>query len=320
MRTWMLVVSVLAFVPVAGIVAAVALGGPRPPPPMASISDPFRSVDFSGMPPLRHFTARDGVTLAYRRYPGSGGIGSVVLVHGSSASSESMHPLGAALARAGFDVYSLDMRGHGGSGPRGRIAHVGQLEDEVEDFAKAVNPPKPCTLIGFSSGGGFALRLAGSPRRELFDRYVLLSPFLHQDAPTARPASGGWVGVGVPRIVALAILNGFGITVLNDLPVNAFAVAADDGDRLTPTYSYALATNLRPHDDYRADIRGASQPMEVLVGSDDEAFRAERFGATFEEAGRPTRVTVVPGVGHIGLTVRPAGIEAVVSALKGGSR
>jgi alpha-beta hydrolase superfamily lysophospholipase len=284
---------------------------------MASISDPFRTVDFTAMPPLRHFTARDGATLAYRKYSGSDGAGSAVLIHGSSASSESMHALAEALARSGFGVYALDMRGHGGSGPRGRIGYIGQLEDDVEDFAKAVAPPKPSTLIGFSSGGGFALRLAGSPRQKIFDRYVLLSPFLHQDALTARPGSGGWVGVGVPRIVALAILNGFGITALNDLPVNAFAVAAADRDRLTSTYSYALATNFRPHDDYRADIRGAIQPMDVLVGSDDEVFRAESFGAVFEGAGRPARVTIVPGVGHVGLTLRPAGVEAVVSVVKG---
>jgi pimeloyl-ACP methyl ester carboxylesterase len=122
--------------------------------------------------------------------------------------------------------------------------------------------------------------------------------------------------VGVPRIVGLAILNGFGITSLNDLPVNAFAVAAADRERLTQTYSYALATNFRPHDDYRADIRGAVQPMNVLVGRDDEVFRAENFGAVFEGAGRPTRVTIVPGVGHVGLTLQPAGVEAVVSVVK----
>jgi hypothetical protein len=46
---------------------------------MASISDPFRTVDFAAIPPVRHFTARDGATLAYRKNSGSGGDGSVVL-------------------------------------------------------------------------------------------------------------------------------------------------------------------------------------------------------------------------------------------------
>jgi len=319
-RTWLLLLAAVPVIALALLGLAIVLGGPRAPPPMASISSPFRSVDFSGLPPLLRFDARDGEKLAYRRYAASGGAasGSVTLVHGSSADSASMHPLATALAREGFDVYALDVRGHGGSGPRGRIAYVGQLEDDVEDFTKAVAPPSPRSLVGFSSGGGFVLRLAGGPRKLLFDRYLLLSPFLHPDAPTSRPDSGGWVNVGVPRIVALAILHGFGISAFDELPVVAFALEPRAATSLTPTYSYALAVNFRPHDDYRADIRGASRPMEVLVGQDDEAFRPERFSAVFEDAGRPTRVTIVPGVGHIGLTVQPGGIDAVVSAVSRG--
>src|SRR5690348_12667063 len=83
---------------VAGLVAAlglgIALGGPRKPPsPMSSISDPFKNVDFSDLPELSYFTARDGAKLAYRAYLAArdAGKGSVVLVHGSSATSSSMH-------------------------------------------------------------------------------------------------------------------------------------------------------------------------------------------------------------------------------------
>ncbi len=104
---------------------------------MSSITDPFDSVNFSDLPSLSEFTARDGAHLAYRHYPSTAttpGKGSVVLVHGSSATSSSMHPMAKALSAAGYPVYALDIRGHGGSGRKGQIAYIGQLEDDLADF------------------------------------------------------------------------------------------------------------------------------------------------------------------------------------------
>src|SRR4029077_6063638 len=81
---------------VAVFAGAIIFGGPRTPSPMASINDPFSSVDFSDLPPFAKFTTRDGTQLAYRAYPSTTAIpneGSVVLIHGSSATSSSMHPM-----------------------------------------------------------------------------------------------------------------------------------------------------------------------------------------------------------------------------------
>jgi hypothetical protein len=74
---------------------AIIFGGPGTPHPMGSITDPFNSVDFSDLPQLSKFTARDGTMLAYRSYAlatSAPSQGSVVLIHGSSATSSSMHP------------------------------------------------------------------------------------------------------------------------------------------------------------------------------------------------------------------------------------
>jgi len=293
------------------------LGAPRPPPPMESINTPFRSVDFSDLAQLKHYTARDGARLAFRAYAPatSPAKGSAVLIHGSSASSNSLHPLAKGLAQAGYAVYALDMRGHGESGPKGQITYIGQLEDDVEDFLGAVHPAGTRTLVGLSSGGGFALRFAASSRQKLFDQYMLLAPFIHQDAPTARPEAGGWVTTGVARIITLTLLNRFGITRFNTLPVLAFALTSEAQKFLTPTYSYALATNFRPHNDYRVDIGAAEQPLRVLVGQDDEIFHADQFSAVFEEAGRPVPVTLLPGVGHVDITLQPAAIQAVTETI-----
>ena len=317
MKTTLIVLTLVATLFAGAIAWAVASGGPGQPAPLDSISAPFKNVDYAGLPAPSRFVARDGTRLSYRVYEPEGGAprGSAVLVHGSSARSESMHLMAQGLARAGYTAYALDVRGHGESGHKGHIAYIGQLEDDLEDFVAAVKPAAKRTLVGFSSGGGFALRFAGDARKTLFDHYLLLSPFVHQDAASYRPASGGWVSVGVPRIVALVALNSLGITRFNDLPVTAFALDARAQQLLTPSYSYALAQNFRPRNDYRADIRAASQPMEVLAGSDDEVFFAEQFAPVFAEAGRPVRVTLVEGIGHMNLTLQAAAIEAVAAAI-----
>ena len=299
----------------ATLAAAVAWGGPGPIAPLASINAPFAQVDFSGVPAPRHYTARDGTPMAWLHYRGSGQADGrrIVLVHGSSARASSLHVLATALATSKPAVAALDMRGHGDSGPRGQAAYIGQLEDDVEDFMRAVPHSGPSTLAGFSSGGGFVLRLAAGSRQALFDRYVLLAPFLHHNAPVNRPGDGGWVSVGLPRLVALSVLNAAGLSAWNHLPVLRFGLDDAARDFLTPSYSFNLATSFRPREDYQADIRHAG-PLRLVVGREDELFDAGRYAAVFAQAGRSVPVTLVDGVGHIGLTLDPAAVAAVVHA------
>ena len=312
---WVLVpVSALAGV----ALLAVAFGGPKDPPPMPSINNPFKSVDFSGLPSVSHFVARDGASLAFREYLPADGAprGSVVLVHGSSSQGRSMHVVARAFAGAGYIAFALDVRGHGESGARGRIDYVGQLEDDLEDFVRSVGMVQPATLVGFSAGGGFALRFAGSERQKLFSGYVLLSPFISQDAPTYRKNAGGWVSVGIPRVIALTLFNAAGIHAFNDLAVVKFALSEEVKSFLTPYYSFALALNFRPQRDYRANIRAVGQPLRVVAGEADEVHYADRFAGVFKAEGKDVPVTLVPGIGHIPLTLDPAAVQAAVAAVK----
>ena len=299
------------------LVGAIAFGGPGMPPPMPSINNPFKAVDFSDLPPLDYFAARDGARLSYRTYAPRMGqaTGSVVLVHGSSATSSSMHVMAKAFAEAGYFAYALDIRGHGASGEKGRISYVGQLEDDVEDFVRLVPPAKPSTLAGFSSGGGFVIRFAGSARQLLFQNYLLLSPFLSLDSPTSRPDSGGWVSVGLPRLVAISIINGFGIRSFDNLPVIRFALDEESKSFLTSEYSFALSANFGPQRDFIQNIKAIHQPCELVVGSNDEAFYADRFEDVFRSAGKIVPVTIVPDVGHIQLTLDAKAIAAEIKAV-----
>jgi non-heme chloroperoxidase len=309
-------VSLLVFV--GSLVAAVTFGGPNSPAPMASISDPFRTVDFSDLPPLLRYKAEDGAALAYRRYAPAAvnPKGSIVLVHGSSASSNSMHLLAKAFAGAGYEAYALDIRGHGGSGKKGTIDYIGQLEDDLAAFVKVVSLTRPATLAGFSSGGGFVLRFAGSQRQKEFQNYLLLSPFLSPQAPNYQPGGGGWVKVGIPRIIGLTVLNRLGIQAFNGLPVTNFALSAEGKTFLTPTYSFSLAANFQPQRDYEANIRSVHLPVAVVAGASDEVFMTDKLEGIFRKQDQAWPVTLLPGIGHIPLTLDAGAVNASVKAVE----
>ena len=304
----------------AGLIVVVlgALGGvlafdaPVKPPPLASVSEPFADVDFSDLPAVRTYAARDGAKLGYRVYEG-GGAQVVVLIHGSSDDGAGMHPLAKALRDAGASVYVPVLRGHGHSGRNGDIDYIGQLEDDLADFVAVLRPLHPnasFSLIGFSSGGGFVLRVIATPDEKLFDRFIMISPALPPGAPTIRPDTGGWVSVAKPRIIALAMLNRLGIDWFNGLPIVAFATSPK-APNLTSVYSFRLAVDFGAPRDYLAALGRSTKPAALLVGGSDELFFPDRFAPLFRSARPDLPITIVPGIGHIGMTVTPAGIAAV---------
>ena len=298
------------------VLTVIVFGGPRNPPPMPSLNDPFKGVHYLDIPSPSYFVARDGTRLTFHAYPAAGtSKGSVILVHGSSGKGSGMHVVAKSFAAAGYTAYALDIRGHGASGIKGQIEYVGQLEDDLEDFISNVKPTQPTTLLGFSSGGGFALRFAGSAKQQLFSNYLLLSPFISPDAPTYRPKSGGWVSVGLPRWVSIGALNSIGVRLFNNLPVIKFALNEKDKARLTPQYSYSLAENFKPERDYRRNIRAVQQPMALVAGMNDEVFYADKFAMVFKAEGREVPVTLVPGIGHIAITLDPVAVQAEISAV-----
>lgn len=313
-----------------GLGAAIFWGEPDQPLEMASINNPFKGLDYSRLPPLQTYATKDAQRLSYREYSSAAitsaaaATRAVVLVHGSSADSRSMHTMAQAIQAAGFSVFSIDIRGHGASSStsgKGHIAYIGQLEDDMLDFArhlKSKHQMNRVSLVGFSSGGGFALRLAGTPAlAQAFNHYVLLAPFISQSAPTYRPNSGGWVSVGLPRIVALSLLNGIGITRLNHLIVTRFALNEGGKKLLTDSYDFNLAMNFRPLADYHANIVAAKhQRISVLVGEADESFHANQFAAVFSQAGHGAKVNVLPGIQHIPMILDRRSLDAIVGALQ----
>ncbi|CAN7512580.1 alpha/beta hydrolase [Phenylobacterium sp. LjRoot164] len=280
--------------------------------PVSAMATP-PALDPAGAPPLSRFQAGDGTALAYRAYPGGPRV--AVLLHGSAGQSLTMNPLARSLNAAGFSVYALDVRGHGASGPRGDIAYLGQLDDDLADFAAEVRRARPgadLTLVGFSAGGAFALRTAGGPDQDLFDRYVLLAPALPFPSKIAR-RGGGWAHIDVARIVLIMGLNRLGLHGWDGAEVARFEVPPQVASLMTPAYSYRLAMNYGVGD-HRAALRGARRPVLVLVGSQDQQFYAERYGPEFRAANPKVRVQLVPGLDHVGLVTAPTGLTAITAA------
>ncbi|MBR0708771.1 alpha/beta hydrolase [Bradyrhizobium liaoningense] len=287
------------------------------PAEMRSVSDSAKGIDWSTLPPLERFQARDGTWLGFRHYAPKGAATDrgAIFIHGSSASSATVnHALTAALAARGVETWALDMRGHGASGTRGDIGYVGQLEDDLVDFVAHVRksaPDLPLTLIGHSAGAGFSLRVAATPiMQDLFVRTVLIAPYLGYDAPTNRPNSGGWANPDIPRLLGLAALRKLGIDCCSQLPVLAFAVPPNSERILVPTYSDRLMRNFATRG-YRLDLPAVTHPMTIFGAADDEMMISDKYAEAVQAVKPSVDVKVIEGVNHMGMVTSPKAISAI---------
>jgi alpha-beta hydrolase superfamily lysophospholipase len=288
-----------------------------PPPELHSISAARGTVDMSTLPSLERFQARDGTWLGFRHYRASGlSAGrAAIVIHGSSGSTaNNIHALSWALAQHGVESYALDIRGHGTSGTRGDIAYVGQLEDDLADFVAVVRtttPSAPLTLIGHSAGGGFALRVAGSPIQSLFESTVLLAPYLGYAAPTNQADSGGWAHADLRRILALAALHRIGITGLDALPVVAFAVPPNSQKALVGAYTERLRSNFGVHRDFRTDLAAATRSVMIFAGADDELMLSDKYAEAVRDVAPKVEVKLLAGINHMGIVGAPTAVNEI---------
>ena len=315
MRTmmWFALIAVAAAVGVPALI--LAFDAPTAPPPMTTVENAFDGVDFRDLPARQTFIARDGTRLAYRAYPGTAAR-TVILIHGSSGNAAGMHPVARAIRAGGATVYALTMRGHGGTGRDGDVDYIGQLDDDLADFMATLGPQRPGerrTLLGFSSGGGFVLRVMGEDVGRAFDRFILVSPQLTHDAPTTRPASGGWVSVAVPRIVVLTALSRFGIDAFGGLPVIAFAVPPEKRNVQTAVYSFRMLTNFGAPRDYLTRLHAAPGPVTLFAGAADTLIDTARYAALLRPVRADLGIVILPGLGHMDMIVKPPALAAIAA-------
>ena len=304
-------IPVLISVVIYFIIAAVLIISSKPEKPTPEQSGLVFTelfVDYKNIPQLMTFGARDGQQLAYRYYPAQSDK-VIILLHGSGSHSKYLLPLAKFISSEGLaQVYTPDLRGHGATPERrGDVDYIGQLEDDLADFIAMIRKDNPNAMFivgGHSSGGGLAIRFAGSQYGNQADAYMLLSPYLAYDAPTVRPNSGGWARPYTGRIIGLIMLNNVGIQWFNDLTVIEFDMPAEARDGTeTLSYTYRLNTSYAPRD-YKKDLSAITQPLLVVVGSADEAFFADQFEPVISQYTK-VKVKLVNDVTHMGVVVSP---------------
>jgi alpha-beta hydrolase superfamily lysophospholipase len=319
----LIIVVVVLAVAVAAILAGMlAFGAGGTPQPLASLSAPFRAVNFGDLPAVQTLAVSNRSPIAYRAWLPSTAASNpplvVIAIHGSSAQSASIHPLGKALSAEGIAVFAPDIRGHGGTGVRGDIDYAGELDDDLADFTAMVRgkyPNAKLVLMGFSSGGGYALHIAATPLGKTFARTVLLSPMLGAFAPTYRQ-DGNYAKPFIPRIMALALLDRVGIHAFDHLTTLLLAIDPSRTDILVGHYSWLLMRAFGTND-YAADLRNAQTPLALVAGEKDELFYADKFAATLNAIKSGIPVTIVPGLSHTALTVDPSAVPAILAAVRG---
>ncbi len=264
-------------------------------------------IDYTELPALDTYVCRDGVALNYRYYPAQTNK-VLILLHGSGWHSQYFMPMASELSSEDLaHVYTPDLRGHGVNPiKRGDISYTNQLEDDLSDFIQIIkekHPKAKLVIGGHSSGGGFAVRFAGSKYGEMADAYMLLSPYLKYNAPTMRVNSGGWASTHMPRIIGLTMLNKVGISGFDYLPVIDFNMpeAYQNGTE-TLTYSHRLNTGFAPRD-YKKDLYAMKQKLFVIAGTSDESFVAKAFLPEISTYKKDVEGMLLEDVTHMGVVV-----------------
>jgi non-heme chloroperoxidase len=280
---------------------------------MTSVFD-FKSIKthYPEAPPLSTFSARDGTSLSYRFYDSVRKDVACILLHGSSAHGEYLHPLASHLSSLG-QVYVPNIRGHYLSGSeRGDCAYVGQLEDDLMDLIQRMQlQNKKIFLLGHSSGGGLAIRFAGGKHGIPIHGYVLLSPAIPRTPTMRQGTAGGWANVRLLKLLFCLFLNALGITRFNHLKVLSFNKPKEvcDGTE-TLSYSFNLNTSYHPRYPYQDDVHAMEKKVLVLIGSRDEANDPAKYPEVMQTSGESLQV--IEGIKHLAIVHDPTAMQAAL--------
>lgn len=254
-------------------------------------------MDYSGIPALEKYTARDGMQLGYRFYP-SNSDKLVILIHGSTGDSRYLMKLAKALSEGSVaKVITPDLRGHGlDAQKRGDVDYIGQYEDDIIDLIQFVREQyalQELFLGGHSAGAGLALRFAESGHQDLVDGFVFLSPFIGGRAPTTKQ-DAGFAEAKIARMIGLSILNKIGIHAFDHTKVLHFNVPEQywDGHE-TLDYSYAATVSIPPND-YKVAFESLKKPAILITGENDEVIVASEFSGIVPKT-EQFELLVIPG-------------------------
>ena len=311
---WIWLLAGAVFVCLAALAALLifgtaAVGAPREG---LGFNTGLERLDYGALPEVQFCPARDGEQIPFRLYPAETDK-TVILIHGSSSRGRSLHGLAEYLAESEIArCVTPDMRGHGWGRP-GDLDYVEQLEHDLADLIEHLarqGLAKRLIVLGFSAGGGFTIRFAGSRYGEEAGAYVFLAPFIGADSPTLRP-DNGWAYPQPGRILALQILNALRITCFNRLTTLSFAIGEEDLPVTTQHYSYRMMLGFAPKADYRGNLKRIGRPGALIIGSEDQDFRASAYPEDVIAHARDLRFTLLDGLTHMDLITKEDAFRAI---------
>jgi len=269
----------------------------------------------SRYPPIGRFVDLPGGRLAFvEAGPSQGARGTVVLLHGASASaSDPMAELGRGLAERGFRVLAFDRPGFGWSDRLGgdEAASPGFQAGAIAQALDRLGLG-PAIVYGHSWGGAPALRMA-------LDRPDRVAALLLA-APVAMPLPERplpwWVRLAleppVTRLLSGTIAVPLGLYYLPHAAANVFLPEAPQADYVERSRA-ALILRPGPARANIQDLAGLPAalreqaprygslrlPVTIVAGAADPVVRTEVQAGPLASAIPGARLTTLPGVGHM---------------------
>jgi pimeloyl-ACP methyl ester carboxylesterase len=251
----------------------------------------------------------NGIEIAYQVF-GEGR--PLVLLHGGFGSVEMFGP-NVALLAAGRRVIAVDLQSHGRSPAVDRPMRYETMADDVAALMRNLDLER-CAVMGFSLGGGVALRTA-IQHPDVVERLVLVSTVFRRN---------GWH----PEMTAG--MDAMGPETAGPLMHSPMYQAYKEIAPLVddwPVLVRQLTDLLKIEYDWSADIPRLQMPVMIVVGDADglpPSHAVEFFGllgggkhdASWDGSGMTHhRLAVLPGATHYNINVLPELATAVIPFL-----
>lgn len=253
----------------------------------------------------------NGVELGYQVF-GKGK--PVILLHGGFGSMEMFGPNIDLLAK-GHQVIGVDLQSHGRSPAAEREMRFESMADDIAALIKSLGFER-AALLGFSLGGGVALRTA-IQHPERVERLILVSTVFKND---------GWY----PEMTAgMKSMGPHVAEPMKQSPMyGAYQQVAPNVEDW-PKLVKQLTDLLKLDYDWSAEIPKLTMPVMLVIGDADglppshavEFFNLLGGGkrdAGFDRAGMTQhRLAILPGATHYDINISPALAAAVIPFLDG---
>lgn len=197
------------------------------------------------------FESFDGKNIHYECYISDNAKANIVISHGFTESAEKFREMAYYFINSGFNVFSVDHRGHGHSyriKDRNETVCIDKFTDYIEDmhiFTKQIVKPSadlPMYIYGHSMGGGIAAEYL-QLHNDVFTKAVLSSPMICAQT-------------GVPVPIAKKVMGLLGATPLKHISVpgmckfNPDATYENSSDTSKARFDYYMAKKIK-EPDYR---------------------------------------------------------------------